>query len=51
VSTKQLIQAPGPLEIFDNLHSKFCLAVGQGKLQEIATEYPFQSIVSYLEIY
>lgn len=37
VDPRMMIQAPGPLEIFDELHPKFCLLVGQGKLRDIAT--------------
>ena len=41
VSPQQMIQAQGPLEVFKNFHNKFCLVVGQGKIFEIAKEYPF----------
>ena len=36
-----MIQAQGPLEIFSEVHNKFCLVIGQGFILEIAKEYPF----------
>ena len=41
VSPEQLIQAPTPLKIFKHIHDKHCLILGQGKLKDIAEEYPF----------
>ena len=41
VSPDQMIQAQGPLEVYHKFHEKFCLIVGQGKIVEIAREYPF----------
>ena len=43
VSTNQMIQAQGPLRLFKKLHNKHCLLIGQGKVFEIAKEYPFLS--------
>jgi hypothetical protein len=40
VSPDQLIQAQGPLVMFNKLHEKFCLVVGQGQILGIANEYP-----------
>ena len=39
-----MIQAPGPLEVFTKFHDKFCLIVGQGKIYDIAKEYPCLSL-------
>lgn len=35
-----MIQAQGPLDVFKKFHDKFCLIVGQGKIMDIAKEYP-----------
>jgi len=40
VTADQLIQAQGPLAVFASLHQKHCLIVGQGKILDIADEYP-----------
>ena len=40
VDPEQMIQSPTPLEIFTKFHNMFCLVVGQGKVVEIASEYP-----------
>lgn len=36
-----MIAAQGPLSVFKKFHDKRTLVVGQGKLDEIAEEYPF----------
>jgi len=43
VTADQMIQAQGPLEVFTSLHEKHCLVVGQGKILDIADEYPLLS--------
>jgi len=40
VTADQCIHSPGPLELFTDLHQKHCLIVGQGKVMDIADEYP-----------
>jgi len=50
VSTQMLIQAPGPLEIFDELHKKFCLVVGQGELPEISAELGFKNVCTIEDV-
>ena len=40
ISPEQMIQAQGPLEVFTKFHDKHCLIIGQGKILEIAKEYP-----------
>lgn len=49
VSPDQMVQAQGPLEVYHRFHEKFCLVVGQGKIVEIAREYPFNvtAIIQY----
>ena len=42
VGPEQMIQSPTPLEIFTKFHDMFCLVVGQGKIFEIASEYPLR---------
>ena len=37
-----MIQAQGPLEVFKSIQNKHCLVIGQGKICEIAKEYPFK---------
>lgn len=50
VSPQMMIQAPGPLEIFDELHSKFCLIVGQGKIRDIATDLGFKNVCTIEDV-
>jgi len=44
VTPDQCIHSPGPLELFTDLHERHCLIVGQGKVMDIADEYP--SVIS-----
>lgn len=44
VDPEQVIPAQGPLSVFAKYHDKRALFVGQGKLHEIANEYPFNLI-------
>ena len=44
VTPDQMIQAPGPLEMFTDLHDRYCLIVGQGNIFDIAREYPLSHI-------
>lgn len=48
VSPDQLIQAPGPLKVFQHLHDKHCLVIGQGKLPDIMDDLGFNN-VCYIE--
>ena len=42
VHSSQMVQAQGPLAMYETLHNKRCLLVGQGPLGGIAGEYPKQ---------
>lgn len=50
VSCDQMIQAPTPLKAFSELHDKFCLIVGQGKMLEISQEFGFHNTCSIEEV-
>ena len=50
VSPTQMVQAQGPLELFKGFHDKFCLIIGQGKIVDIAKEYPFSGMINYNDI-
>lgn len=45
VSPDQMVQAQGPLEMFTEYHNKHCLIIGQGKVSEIAKEYPCSNLI------
>ena len=48
IQPSQMVQCQGPLEIFCKFHKKFCLVVGQGKIDEIVKEYPFCQRLTYI---
>lgn len=50
ISKDQMIQSPSPLEMFDDLHDKFCLCVGQGKMIQIAKELKFTKLCTVEDV-
>jgi len=50
VSSDQMILAPSPLIMFNDLHDKFCLVVGQGDILEIANDLGFKKVCTVEQI-
>lgn len=50
ISPTQMVQAQGPLEVFKTIHEKFCLIIGQGKIEEIARDLGFKNTCHLEEV-